>query len=95
MPTLAKEIVDQNSAGVNPTLNFKGFAVGNPYTNFYSGTPAMLATYWGHQLVAKPTWDKYTASCLEAIKPNVQTCESLMVEMYIEVGNLNPYGTPL
>lgn len=28
MPTLAKQIVDANSAGENPILNFKGFAVG-------------------------------------------------------------------
>jgi carboxypeptidase C (cathepsin A) len=39
MPTLAKEIVDQNSAGSRPKLNFKGFAVGNPYTDVYSGSP--------------------------------------------------------
>ena len=37
MPTLAKQIVDQNTAGTQPRLNFKGFAVGNPYTNTYSG----------------------------------------------------------
>jgi serine carboxypeptidase-like clade II len=28
MPTLAKQIVDENSAGERPRLNFKGFAVG-------------------------------------------------------------------
>lgn len=39
MPTLAKRIVDENALGVNPHVNFKGFAVGNPYTNPYSGTP--------------------------------------------------------
>jgi len=33
MPTWAAEIVSQN----NSDLNFKGFAVGNPYNNFYSG----------------------------------------------------------
>lgn len=71
MPTLAKEIVDQNAAGVNPHLNFKGFAVGNPATTVQSTTPAMLQTYWGHQLLAKPTWDRYTEDCVNARKPNV------------------------
>ena len=32
-------------------INLKGFAVGNPYTNFYTGVPSGLATYWGHQLI--------------------------------------------
>ena len=42
MPTLAKQIVDSNAQGTNFVLNFKGFAVGNPYTDPYSGTPAMI-----------------------------------------------------
>jgi len=42
MPTLAKQIVDSNAEGKNFVLNFKGFAVGNPYTDPYSGTPAMI-----------------------------------------------------
>jgi hypothetical protein len=46
MPTLAKQIVDSNKAGGQPILNFKGFAVGNPYTNVYSGTEAMIDTFW-------------------------------------------------
>jgi len=92
MPTLAKEIVDQNSAGNNPPLNFKGFAVGNPFTTFYSGMPAGLATFWGHQLVAKPTWDSYNNQCLNSKRPNLAECEVLFIQMQRQVGNLNPYG---
>lgn len=33
MPTLAVAIVNGNKAGINPKINFKGFAVGNPYTD--------------------------------------------------------------
>jgi carboxypeptidase C (cathepsin A) len=64
MPTLAKEIVDRNSAGQDPSINFKGFAVGNPATTFYSAIPAGLDTYWGHQLISKPLWDRYQADCI-------------------------------
>lgn len=35
MPQLSQEIVDRNSAGQDPVLNFKGMAVGNPGTTFY------------------------------------------------------------
>jgi hypothetical protein len=46
MPTLAREIVNQNAAGATPKLNFKGFAVGNPATNMYSTIPASMEAYW-------------------------------------------------
>ena len=114
MPTLAKQIVDSNAQGTNFVLNFKGFAVGNPYTDPYSGTPAMIGkpatsafsqkarlelhaltltdTYWGHQLVAKPTWDSYQAKCVNAVKKNVRDCLSLEMTILNGVGNLNPYA---
>lgn len=94
MPTLAKEIVDMNTAGNNPILNFKGFAVGNPYTNVYSGTPSGLDTLWGHQMVAKPTYDKYASMCVNAGRNfNLTMCEALMIEMYIEIGqDINHYA---
>jgi carboxypeptidase C (cathepsin A) len=96
MPTLAKVIVDQNKAGSQPVLNFKGFAVGNPYTNFYSGTPSGLVTYWGHQLVAKPTWDEYSKKCVETTPSNPKQateCSDLMVVLFEQVGTkINPYA---
>lgn len=91
MPTLAKEIVDQNAAGVNPKINFKGFAVGNPYTNVYSGTPAMIDTFWGHQLVSKPLYDQYTSACYGKVK-NQAKCMKLTAQISQSVGNLNPYA---
>jgi carboxypeptidase C (cathepsin A) len=92
MPTLAKQIVDSNAAGTNPIINFKGFAVGNPYTDTYSGTPAMIDTYWGHQLIDKPTWDAYQATCKDAIRPNVEECERLAVSIMNGIGDLNSYA---
>ena len=95
MPTLAKQIVDENSAAATtgkPVLNFKGFAVGNPYTDPYSGTPAMFDTFWGHQLLPKPTYDAYQEKCVNSKKPNFKECVELQIEMNSIVGNLNPYA---
>jgi len=93
MPTLAKEIVDRNKAGEFPQINYKGFAVGNPATTFYSTTPAMIDTYWGHQVVAKPTWDNYQKNCKEGAKPhNLTICETLFMDLYLQIGGLNPYA---
>jgi len=37
MPQLAKEIVDNNADGA---INFKGFLVGNPFTNMFTNNNA-------------------------------------------------------
>lgn len=44
-------------------------------------------------MVAKPTWDKYTAECKDKLVPNVTVCELLFTDLYLQIGNLNPYGT--
>ena len=78
----------------NNIINLKGFAVGNPYTNFYTGVPSGLATYWGHQIISKPIWDEYSSLCLTKKKiVNMEECETLMLKMYAQRGkNINPYA---
>ena len=93
MPTLASEIVKYNTEN-NNVLNFKGFAVGNPYTDYYSGVGAEMETYWGKQLLPKPSWDKYVASgCLDAkTQLNNSMCSTYILDFMKKVGNLNPYA---
>jgi carboxypeptidase C (cathepsin A) len=96
MPTLANEIINYNDAQEYSwhRLNFKGFAVGNPYTDYYSGVGAEMETYWGKQLLPKPLWDKYVdAGCLDPIKlVNNSVCSTLMLNFMRKIGNLNPYA---
>jgi hypothetical protein len=82
LPTLAKEIVDQNYALTQQPpsdlnllllkpLNLKGFAVGNPYTTVYTGLHAMIETGWGHHLISQPTYQQFRSNhCLEMDTPN-------------------------
>lgn len=92
MPQLSQEIVDRNAAGQDPVLNFKGMAVGNPGTTFYSIMPAGLDTYWGHQLVSKPTYDAFVDNCRNAPHFNMTICEGYYIALTRQVGNLNPYA---
>ena len=92
MPTLAKQIVDMNTAGENPQLNFQGFAVGNPFTETYSGFPAMMNTYWGHQMISAPVWNTFQEQCVSPKIPNMTICTPLFYDMYLGVGNINPYA---
>ena len=96
MPTLANEIINYNDAQEysQHRLNFKGFAVGNPYTDYYSGVGAEMETYWGKQLLPKPLWDKYLENkCTDPVQQlNSTTCSLLMFNFMKKIGNLNPYA---
>jgi hypothetical protein len=77
MPELAWVIVTKNQDSANTQLNFKGFVVGNPFTDHKSGTPAMYEAFWGHQIIDKLTYDKYQKHCVEPTTPdNVRGLEA-------------------
>ena len=96
MPTLANEIINYNDVQEynQDKLNFQGFAVGNPYTDYYSGVGAEMETYWGKQLLPKPLWDKYLENnCTDTIQQlNSSTCSFLLLNFMKKIGNLNPYA---
>lgn len=94
LPTLANEIIKYNDGNVKQHLNFKGFAVGNPYTDYYSGIGAEMETYWGKQLLPKPLWDTYLKNnCTNPVQQlNSSTCSLLMLNFMNKIGNLNPYA---
>jgi len=93
IPQLAKVIVDENSKGEKPVINFRGFLVGNPYTDVYSGTPAMVDTMWGHQLIPLPAYKEYQEVCNSKTKRDAAKCSALAYKLTSAYeGNLNPYA---
>ena len=96
MPTWADAIINFNDAQEysQHRINFKGFAVGNPYTDYYSGVGAQMETYWGKQLLPKPLWDTYIANgCTDPIQMvNNSVCSFLLLDFNNKIGNLNPYA---
>lgn len=94
LPTLSKVIVDKNTEGVEPHLNFKGFAVGNPATTKYSMTPAMIDTYQGHQLLDKPTYDTWASKCKDPKHEiaNAEQCEQIFLEIFGKMNDMNAYA---
>ena len=95
MPTLADAIINYNDASDSSNrLNFMGFAVGNPYTDYYSGVGAEMETYWGKQLLPKPSWDRYVANgCLTVEQQlNNSICTYMALDFMKKIGNLNPYA---
>jgi len=102
MPTLAMEILNQQTQAQNPFLNFKGFAVGNPYVDYYSGVPAMLDTFWGRSLVAQPAWETYLDSCPQELLADpflvvdhkvAMKCNDALLPLYEDaIYKTNPYA---
>ena len=95
LPTLAKVIVDENqapSSSANVALPFKGLAVGNPYTDTYSGTGAMVDTLWGHQLIAQPVYEAYRNACYVHIPFDAYGCDRLTSTVLTGIGILNYYA---
>jgi carboxypeptidase C (cathepsin A) len=93
MPTLALEIVTNNPEGPDK-INFKGFAVGNPYTDAFSNNLGQFEKYYGDQILPKPLWDSYLGSCrtAELYNQNTDKCQDLENQFNTLIGDLNPYA---
>lgn len=95
VPMWAKEIIEYNKLECNTNkINLKGFLVGNPFINYFSGTGSEIETYWGHQLIPKPLWDRYVKEgCNKSeIKLHNDKCQKLVYELEDYVGRINPYA---
>lgn len=88
MPTLAKYIVDNNDGAIN----FKGLAVGNPFTDPVENTVGTVDTLYGHQLVPRATYTKWLKDCQNGQRQTTY-CQLLQAKMWnVQMGNLNPYA---
>lgn len=63
LPTLSKVIVQNNLDGVQPHINFVGFAVGNPYTDPIENAYGRYGTFWGRQLIPRNMYDPWEREC--------------------------------
>lgn len=90
MPGLAKEIVDNNADGA---INFKGFAVGNPYTNAFTNKVAQYQAYYSHGTIPAPLYNKWMNKCSKHQFINLENCTYLEAAMMAKQGQgINPYA---
>lgn len=92
LPMLSQQIVLGNADPSRLRVNLQGFALGNPYTDFYSGNPAMAETFWGHQLVPKYLYQKYAKNCADYDTFDDEQCNDLTNHLFNHIGNLNYYA---
>jgi len=95
MPTWAKEIVEYNKAQPDQSkINFGGFAVGNPYVDYYSGSGAEMEALNAREMLPKPSWDKYVSQgCTNPVTMlNTSACSTMMLDFMHLTSNSNPYA---
>lgn len=80
MPTLAAALVGARSA----VPNFGGFMVGNPLTYMPYRDYGEFATFYGHQLLPKPLWEKYLAANCSAVPPALPGDECPGIQQQME-----------
>ena len=64
LPSTAAYILSQPGAAA--ALNFKGFFLGNPWTDPVSNAAGRVQTLYGHGAIPKPDYDTWTAACLSS-----------------------------
>lgn len=63
IPTLARVIVRENKSPHGFHIHFKGFAVGNPWTDAYSDNLGTTEFYYSHSLISDETFDTIRRNC--------------------------------
>lgn len=95
IPTLAKIMVEDNEDDSVKDL-FKGFLVGNPYTDPVENMRGMFGAFWGQQLVPAPMYKSWIDSCGDSNSVNTyyddEYCATLEDDMFDIVGDVDWYG---
>ena len=93
MPLTAIEIMKNNNAGVTPKINFKGFMVGNPYTNGMENTIGAVEAFYGHGLMRNDIYETWKQYCFgdEVAMENTH-CRYLYMIGYYEADNIDHYA---
>ncbi|KAG6558069.1 hypothetical protein Mapa_000249 [Marchantia paleacea] len=65
VPTLAKEIVhyNENKKPSDLHINFKGFAIGNPWTDAYANNLGATEWWYSHSLISPQTYEAIITNC--------------------------------
>ncbi|CAD6236077.1 unnamed protein product [Miscanthus lutarioriparius] len=93
VPQLAQLIYEKNKSIQNPTINFKGFMVGNAVTDDYHDYLGTFEYWWTHGLISDKTYHNLKATCLlESSQHPSPDCVKNLNLASAEEGNIDPYS---
>lgn len=92
VPTLSYEVMKGLDAGVKPTLNFKGYIVGNGVTDDVFDGNALVPFAHGMGLISDQLYQEVSTACKENYwKPNTSDCEILLSKVDEDINDVNIY----
>lgn len=94
MPLTAHQILQSNDAGVTPSVNLKGFLVGNPLSSYYHNEEGFVSALYGHGLLKEEVYNKWVDECYgneQAIIYSTK-CEVLYVKAYMSAIDADVYA---
>jgi len=94
VPMTALRILTNNEDGAYPFINYKGFLLGNPYTDYYENFYGFMDSIYGHGLMKSKDYVLYRDYCWNnatAIRYNV-ICDLVYVGAYYSSYNSDVYA---
>ncbi|CAN7002493.1 hypothetical protein IGI04_020830 [Brassica rapa subsp. trilocularis] len=93
VPQLSKLVHERNKGLKNPSINLKGFMVGNAVTDDYHDYIGTFEYWWNHGLISDSTYHQLKTACysVSSQHPSLQCMEALR-SAELEQGNIDPYS---
>lgn len=92
VPTLASEVAKGIEDGVKPTINFKGYMVGNGVADTIFDGDALVPFAHGMGLISDDLFEETNAACNGSYwNPENQSCQAKLARVDLELRDLNIY----
>ncbi|XP_022742195.1 serine carboxypeptidase 1-like [Durio zibethinus] len=91
VPTLASEVVKGIKAGAKPTINFKGYMVGNGVTDPVFDGNALVPFAHGMALISDDIFKEVEVACGGNYSNPADTCDQKLEKVYSAIAGLNIY----
>lgn len=98
VPTLARLITQNNKVSKGLHINFKGFAIGNPWTDAYHDNLGTTDFFHSHSIISDETFNTILSNCdfandlpVDAASSN-QMCNAGVQQADRDMAEINPYN---
>ncbi|KAL8037334.1 hypothetical protein ABFX02_11G032600 [Erythranthe guttata] len=93
IPQLAQKITDYNKKYSRPTINLKGFIVGNAVIDNYYDNVGTVTYWWSHSMISDQTYKLIMKSCNFRSQNISQKCDdAVSYAMNHEFGDIDQYS---
>ncbi|KAF3323736.1 serine carboxypeptidase 1-like protein [Carex littledalei] len=92
IPTLAAEVVKGITEGVKPVINFKGYLIGNGFTDMKYDGNSFVPFAHGMGLISEDMYEEVHTVCAGSYYMNAnEACQGKIAEVRLELKDLNKY----